>query len=373
LNDAVDVRIGVVGTRARGAELARLAGAVGLEVVGVCGLVPAEVARLSAELGARGYLDYDALLDSGLDAVVLANDFDAHAPLAIAALDRGVHVLSETAACATLAEGVALVEAVERSGAIYMLAENYAYTPFAQELRRSYQEGELGPLVYAESESVEAVDLRAAKDERAHWRNRIKGPQYCTHALAPLVYATGLLPERLSATVLPYGASEEELARARETAAGRGAVIVLELPGGARARVLTALMPGEQRSWVRLHGERGLIESLRGGDPDAVRLRREGDEPVEKVYTADWPWRADGVFRAGPVGSDVFMLADFARAVRTGAQPFLDVYRGVAMSVVGLVAVRSALEDSRMVAVPDFRAAAARAAHAADDWNPALV
>jgi hypothetical protein len=51
----------------------------------------------------------------------------------------------------------------------------------------------------------------------------------------------------------------------------------------------------------------------------------------------------------------------------------LDVYRGVAMSGVGLLAVRSALEDSRMVAVPDFRDAAARAAHAADDWNPALI
>jgi uncharacterized protein (DUF1786 family) len=46
-----------------------------------------------------------------MDAVVLVSDFDQHAPAAIAALDRGLSVLSETAACRTVAEGVALVEA----------------------------------------------------------------------------------------------------------------------------------------------------------------------------------------------------------------------------------------------------------------------
>ena len=60
-----------------------------------------------------------------MDAVVLANYFHQHAPFAIKALKADKHVMSETAACHTLGEGVALARAVEKSGKIYMFAENY--------------------------------------------------------------------------------------------------------------------------------------------------------------------------------------------------------------------------------------------------------
>jgi predicted dehydrogenase len=76
-----------------------------------------------------------------MDAVVLANYFHEHAPFAIKALAAGKHVMSETSCNATLAEGVALCRAVEKSGKIYMLAENYPYTQFHMEMRRLYQHG----------------------------------------------------------------------------------------------------------------------------------------------------------------------------------------------------------------------------------------
>ena len=46
-----------------------------------------------------------------------------------------------------------------------------------------------------------------------------------------------------------------------------------------------------------------------------------------------------------PVG-DFFTSFHFAEAIRTGQQPFLDVHRGVCMSIVGILAWRSALQDS---------------------------
>ena len=49
------------------------------------------------------------------------------------------------------------------------------------------------------------------------------------------------------------------------------------------------------------------------------------------------------------------MVHHFVEAVRSGRPPFLDVYRSVAMSSVGLLAWRSALADGQSVAVPDFR------------------
>ncbi len=64
-------------------------------------------------------------------------------------------------------------------------------------------------------------------------------------------------------------------------------------------------------------------------------------------------------------------LPDGERRYRqTGKQPFLDVYRGVAMSIAGILAYRSALNDSNTVDIPDFRKKSERKKYAGDDWNP---
>src|SRR5690348_7810149 len=102
------LRVGVVGAR-RGVTLARACQLVGMEVVAICDLDHARVSSASAALGAVPYQDYDTFLAHDMEGVILANYFDAHAPLAIAALQAGKHVMSETAACKTVAEGVHLL------------------------------------------------------------------------------------------------------------------------------------------------------------------------------------------------------------------------------------------------------------------------
>jgi predicted dehydrogenase len=123
------VRVGVLGLR-RGAALARLAQQARMQVVAVCERDD-QRREAAKSLGAAAYRDVEPFLDHAMDAVLLVNDFDQHAPVAIAALEQGLSVLSETAACRTVAEGVALVEAAERSAGVYMFAENYPTQPGA--------------------------------------------------------------------------------------------------------------------------------------------------------------------------------------------------------------------------------------------------
>ena len=100
-------------------------------------------------------------------------------------------MLSETAACRTVAEGVALVEAAERSGGVYMFAENYPYMPFTREMRRRYAAGDIGEVRYAEAEYLdEPADLAAMVNDRAHWRARTPATYHCTHSLAPVAART---------------------------------------------------------------------------------------------------------------------------------------------------------------------------------------
>jgi predicted dehydrogenase len=370
------VRVGVLGLR-RGAALARLAQQAGMRVVAVCERDDRRREAATA-LGAVAYRDVEPFLDHAMEAVILVNDFDQHAPVAIQALDRGLSVLSETAACRTIAEGVALVEAAERSAGVYMFAENYPYMPFVRELRRRYAAGDIGEVRYAEAEYLdEPADLLSMVDDPAHWRARTPATYYCTHSLAPVAAITGTRPVQVSGFVVPTAGDPEALERARR---GRGwaALLVVRLDNGAMLKSLHGFLEGGQQAWVRLHGDRGLMENLRHGDTRTLRVvwdARDGDDwrRAEELYLS---WSPEfPPTDADPMGDGVaetLMLRDFADAVRHRTPPDQDVHFGVELSVTGIQAMRSSLAGSLPVEVPDLRDPVVRRTFAADDWFPEL-
>src|SRR6266545_2819415 len=122
------LRVGVVGVWRGGTFADAATEAVGMRLVAVCDRWESRLREVGEKHGVATYTDFDEFLGHDMDAVVLANYFHQHAPFAIKALRAGKHVMSETAACTTLAEGVALCRAVEESGRTYMFAENYPFT-----------------------------------------------------------------------------------------------------------------------------------------------------------------------------------------------------------------------------------------------------
>jgi predicted dehydrogenase len=371
------VRVGVLGLR-RGAALARLAQQAGMRVVAVCERDDRRLQETASALDAVAYRDLEPFLDHPMDAVVLVNDFDQHAPVAVAALDRGLSVLSETAACRTLAEGVALVEAAERSAGVYMFAENYPYLPFVREMRRRYVAGDIGEVRYAEAEYLdEPADLAWFVKDRAHWRARTPATYYCTHSLAPVAAITGTRPVQVSGFVVPTASGPEALERARR---GRGwaALLVVRLDNGAVFKSLHGFLEAGQQAWVRVHGDRGLMENLRQGDTRTLRVAwdapdGEGWRRTEEVLLP-WPpgFPATDADPMGDGVAETLMLRDFAGAVRHGTAPDQDVYFGVELSVTGIQAMRSSLAGGVPVQVPDLRRPDMRRAYVADDWFPEL-
>jgi predicted dehydrogenase len=371
------VRVGVLGLR-RGAALGRLAGHAGMRVVAVCERDDRRREEAATALDATGYRELEAFLDHAMDAVILVNDFDQHAPVAIRALDQGLSVLSETAACRTVGEGIALVEAAERSTGIYMFAENYPYIPFAREMRRRYQEGDIGEVRYAEAEYLdEPADLAWFVNDRTHWRARTPATYYCTHSLAPVAAITGTRPVQVSGFVAPTASGPEALERARQ---GRGwaALLVVRLDNGAVFKSLHGFLEAGQQAWVRVHGDKGLMENLRHGDTRTLRVVwdvKDGEDGrrAEEVFL---PWPAEfPATTADPMGDGVaetLMLRDFASAVQHRTAPDQDVFFGVELSITGIQAMRSSLAGSIPVDVPDLRRPDVRRDYAADDWFPNL-
>jgi len=372
---AESIRVGVVGV-SRGQSFMRSALQSGMELVAICDTWEERLAQVGNELGVATFTDIDALLAYDLDAVVLANYFHEHAPLAVQALEAGKHVMSECAACHTLAEGVALARAVERSGRIYMFAENYPYMVYNQEMRRLYRKGIVGDFKYGEGEYVhpDPAEVKLARSCGAnHWRNWIPATYYCTHSIAPVMFITDTRPIKVNSFVVPYDYNDTtQTMHVNRT--DTCAVTVCRMDNDAVIKSLHGGLRGHG-NYVRIQGNKGLMENCRHGDKQRLRIWREPWEkpdgvPVETVYTPDFPEHHLRATRTGHGGGDFFTSHHFAEAIRTGEQPYLDVYRGIDMSIVGILAWRSSLNDSAPVEVPDFRDEAVRKQHENDHWSP---
>lgn len=357
------IRVGVVGV-GRGQTFATGAGlAHGMELVALCDVWEERLLEKGKEYDVATYTDYDKFLEHDMDAVVLANYFHEHADFTIKAFRAGKHVLSECAACHTMAEGVALArEFKKHPDLIYFFAENYPYMVYNQEMHRLYNSGNMGKFVYGECEYVHP-DPAEAKNKRScgvnHWRNWLPwGTYYCTHALGPVMYITDTRPVRVSGFSMPYDHDDESHTNTANVA-DIGGVIMCTMDNGAVAKILQGALRGHG-NYTRIHCNKGLMENTRHGDLAKLRVWKEywekpTGEPREMVYSPDFPEHHELATKAGHGGGDFFTLYHFAQAIRIGEQPWLNIYRGLDMSIAGILGWRSALENSKPYDMPDFR------------------
>lgn len=376
MSEQKTIRVGVVGLGRGQTFMDQATPTVGMELVALCDTWEERLMEFGAAHGVATYTDFDEFLLHDMEAVVLANYFHEHADFAIRALRAGKHVMSETAASFTPAEGAALIEAVEASGLIYMFADNYPFMAYNQEMRRLYQEGAVGDFRYGEGEYVHPISAHLFNSIAVgpnHWRNWLPVTYYCSHSLAPVMYITDTVPVRVSGFVIAHDPDDTNKARTVKRM-DTASMIVLEMSNGALVKLLQYDLRGHG-NYVRIVGNRGLMENGRGPLEEHVRVRREPFEkpkgvPAELSYVPDFPiFHAEAV-GTGHGGGDFFMNFEFAQAIRTGVQPYFDVYKGVQMALVGAYAYRSALEDSRAIAIPDLRDPVALAAMAEDHFSP---
>ena len=370
------IRVGVIGI-GRGLGFARGAGeAVSMKLVALCDQWKEKLKTMRGQFpGVSLYSDYDRFLEHDLDAVILANYFHQHAPFAIKALHAGFHVMSETSACRTLGEAAALADAVEKSGRIYMMAENYCFFAYNQEMRRLYRAGEIGEMRMGECEYIHP-DNSDAQLSRApglyHWRNWCPPTYYCTHALGPIMYITDARPVSVNAQCIEYGDDDTQVTAVRKEDPGFN--ILCRMDNRSNVLVNGLLLRGHG-NWYRIHGSRGLMENLRHGDRNMLRVVHDSfdlkpGEVGEKIYRPDFPVHADLAKRAGHGGGDFFTNHFFAEAIRAHRQPFLNVFRSLDMTVVGIQAYKSALDNGNTQVVPDFRKKSVRDQYRHENWSP---
>ena len=371
---AKKMRIGVVGA-GRGQSMMDYCEKYGnAELVAICDNYAPALGRAKRKYGdaVAYYDDFETFLRHDMDAVVLANFANAHAPFAIRCLEAGKHVMSEVLPVQTMREAVELVEAVERTGNLYVYGENYCYMPAPRRMREMYLDGRLGTFEYGEGEYMHNCepdwDYLTYADPN-HWRNTMSAFYYCTHSLGPLVHITGLRPVRVTGFEAPFN---ERMFR-MGAKAGPFGVEMVTLENGAILKSVHGVGPSKNSVWYTVYGSKGRLESAREDDRthDGVRTlfvnldENEGDNKSEPIL-ADTDDDVSALFeQSGHGGADDYMMYEFIEALRGNRNAnIVDVYEALDMYLPGHFAYRSVLAGGLPMDVPDLREKAAR-----DRWR----
>lgn len=361
------IKIGVFGT-GRGMDIAKNFMLLNCDIAAICDFHKERREKAAKSLGnsVAVYDDFDKFLSHGLDAVILANYFHEHAPYAIKCMERGIHVFSECISNATMAEGVELVHAFEKSDSIYMLAENYPQMIFNREMKRVCDTKTLGKILYAEGEYNHPGDPNNIEFKKnytyfpKHWRNFLPRTYYITHSLAPIMHATGATPKRVTAF-----ASFAPITGNIPTASyngDRAAIITTQNDDGSVFRVTGCAAFGGHHNSYRICGTEGQIENLRGmGNKVMLRYNSwsmpEGANEIS-LYEPSWNDKDEEFIKqSGHGGGDYLTARMFIDCIKEGRQPShpFDIYSAVNMSSVAILSHRSMLEGGAVYDIPDFR------------------
>ena len=363
------IRVGVLGAY-RGTGMINYCKVAGnAEVVAICDKSQ-EVLDIQKEnlkgLDIVYYDNFDDFIKHDMDAVVLANYANEHAPFAIRALKSGKHVFSEVLPCQTMKEAVELIETVEETGLIYAYGENYCYMKAPYEMRRLYKENKIGEFEYGECEylhNCEPIWPSITYGEKDHWRNNMYSTFYCTHSIGPIIHITGLRP----VSVVGFEGTKNERSLRTGRKSGQFGIEMITLENGGIIKSIHGDLY-KNSVWYSVYGDKGRMESARE-DAENVGHGRiyinadkySGEYGGYKVETYIPENKDENSAGFGHGGSDFWSMYNFIRKIQGYEDAdTIDVYEALDMFLPGMFAYRSILNGNVPMQIPNLRSKAER-------------
>ncbi|HPF14997.1 MAG TPA: Gfo/Idh/MocA family oxidoreductase [Planctomycetota bacterium] len=390
-----NLRVGFIGTGARGSgHVAQMLMMEGVEVVGICDTDAAAAAgsakrcvdagRKAPGVYDQGEHDFLRMLDEvPMDAVLVATPWRWHAPMGVAAMERGVHAFLEVPMAPTLDELWQLVDTSEQTGKHCMMMENVCYGREELMFLNMVRQGVLGELTYGEGAYIH--DLRSQMHEdysEGLWRvdhhTRRNGNLYPTHGLGPIAQYMGCERgldrfERLVSFSSPALGRALQAKRdfpadhPRNQATYICGDMNMSLIKTQRGRtILVQHDTTSPRPYTRLNMISGTLGTL-AGFPTRVALDPEGKgahgwlenealEPIYERYEHPLYQRVGEEARkaGGHGGMDFIMLWRIAYCLRNGLPLDQNVYEGAAWSAVSPLSEASVAADGMPQVFPDF-------------------
>ena len=376
------LKVGVFGV-GRGIDIAQNFKLLNCEIVAMCderkGRMDEAIKKMNDSTIAI-YNNFDEFINHDMDIVILANFFHEHSKYAIKCMEKGIHIFCECISNGTMAEGVELIRAAEKSSSIYFLAENYPQMIFNREIKRICDNKTLGKILYAEGEYNHPGNPDDSSFRKTynyfenHWRNFLPRTYYITHSLGPVMHATGATPVKVTAFATFAPISKD--APSASQIGDRVANIMTQNDDGSVFRITGCAGFGAHHNSYRVCGTEGQIENLRGTNKVMLRYNDwsipEGCEEIN-MYEPQWNDKDEElIIKSGHGGADFITARMFLECISSGKQPEhpFDVYSAVNMSSVAILAHRSMLEGGKPYDIPDFRNEECRKQYENDRLTP---
>lgn len=153
------LKVGVIGCGgiANGKHLPALAQVEAVELVAFCDLEIARAEKAKQTYGtadAAVFKDYQVLLKLDLDAVHVLTPNSSHAPLTIAALEAGCHVMCEKPMAKTSEEAKAMIAAAEKTGKRLTIGYQNRFRTDSEYLHTVCEAGDLGEVYTAKAHAI---------------------------------------------------------------------------------------------------------------------------------------------------------------------------------------------------------------------------
>ncbi len=340
-------------------------------VTAVCDLREDRQASMKEMFGCdRAYTDWRELThDPNVDAVAVFTPAPLHVEMAVGAMEAGKHVISAVPAGVNREECERLLEAVKRTGKLYMMAETSYYRREIITARQMAAGKKFGEIFHSESEyhhdGLESLAFNP--DGSPTWRHGYPPMLYPTHCTGMIVPVTG---ERLTEVICTgWGNIEDKMLKGNrwnnpfwsETA-------FFKTSGGHNAQVAIywkVASGGTERSSF-FGSEMSLQMPRPGAHGTLVAYREKGEEikntyAESKIITEELEVGNHYDLLPEPLrhpsahgGSHTHITHEFVTACLEQRQPSVNVHEALAYTVPGIIAHASALEGGTLKKIPDY-------------------
>ena len=279
--------------------------------------------------------------DNSIEAVFVATDAPSHAKHVLEALSHGKHVASAVPAVfGSLEDADRLYNAVKSSGLKYMMFETSCFREDLFSMRRIYENGGFGKLVYSEGAYFHYMEEPI--DSYKGWRIGLPPQWYPTHSNAYYIGVSGGTFTEVSCIgtrgVIKHLQPENNIYR---NPFGTEIANFETSEGGASRMGVSWDTPGDEGERGRVRGQKGSFNGkYEGLDSALPDLRRPPLPP--------------GVPAGGHGGSHGHLMNEFVLSILQDRKPLVDIATALNMTVPGIVAHKSALKNGKPMKIPQF-------------------
>jgi len=315
-----------------------------VEIVAVSDLIPDR--RNGLMKACRCEKSYDSLeemvKDPKIEAIFVATDAPSHPRHCMEVLNHGKHVMTAVpAVLGSLEQAQQLVETVQKTGLKYMMAETSCFHEDCYAMRQIYHAGGFGRLLFSEGEyyHYSPTPIPSYKE----WRVGLPPLWYPTHSTAYYIGTTGKRFTSVSCIGFNAGYSAFGPGANKYDNPFSDEIAMFQTSEGGASRMLMCKgVFGLVDETGRVFGEKGYMN----------KMNYQGT--LKELPDLARPALPPSVDAGGHGGSHGPLMNEFVTAILQDRDPMVNVYEALAMTVPGIIAHQSALQDGETLKVPQF-------------------